>query len=406
MAEYKIPYPGVNSSLRHFRVQVIHSLPYAVRNLPRDLKTPEQIFDYCKNKFRYRNDPKLVELFQTVPTLLQNNEIGEPGQGDCDDATIFCLVMLLINGFTDCGIVLAGRSKTNATHIYAYVIDNGNKKLLDLTAKKFNTEGGNGNYTHRQCIPFKISKTQLDMFLQLADGGKPKRRMRFRKLSPQQKEQGIYIPSKNVFVPVDHFDKLPIKNAKQTLLSEGYEIDQLSEYLSGRKERKARKAEKRAFKTEKKKVKLEKKRAKVDVKKAKAQKKRDAGTAKKMKAQAKIIKSKKGPSGQGMKIFDKIGNVATKIMTRKQEGEEEEIENPFAPEQEDQSNEIDMYDPNEAESYEPEAVEGEGVESSEEEIVEEELQDGFPAITVSDLFALGSFLAGAYVERRTSKRVA
>lgn len=404
MAEYKIPYPGVNNSLRHFRVQVIHSLPYAVRNLPRDLKTPEQIFYWCKNKFRYRNDPKLVELFQTVRTLLQNNDIGEPGQGDCDDATILCLTMLLINGFIDCGIVLAGRSKTNATHIYAYVIDNGNRKLLDLTTTKFNTEGGTGNYTHRQYIPFKISKSQLDMFLQLADGGKPKKRLRVRKLTPQQKEQGIYIPSKNVFVPVDHFDKLPIKHAKQTLLSEGYELDQLSEYLSGRKERKERKA----YRKEKKNIKLDKKRANVEKKQATAQKRRDKGTSKKIKASAKVIKAKKAPSGQGMKIFDKVGNIATKVLTRKKEGEEEEdYDNMFARREVEREEDNLDYDPNDAENFEPEAVEGEDIESSEEEVaVEEELQDGINSITTKDVLSLGTLLLGAYLEKRSTKRVA
>lgn len=405
MAVYKIPYPGVNNSLRHFRVQVIHSLPYAVKNLPRDLKTPEQVFKYCKSKFRYKNDPQLTELFQTVPTLLENNDFGGSGQGDCDDATIFVLTMLLINGFTDCGIVLAGRSKTNATHIYAYVIENGNRKILDLTSTKgFNTEGGTGDYTHWQYIPFKISKSQLDMFLQLADGS-PKKRMRVRKLTPKQKEQGIYIPSKNVFVPVEHFDKLPIKHAKQTLLGEGYAIEQLSEYLSGRKERKERKA----YKREKKNIKLDKKRANVSKKEATAQKRRDKGTSKKIKASAKVIKAKKGPSGQGMKIFDKVGNIATSVLNRKKDGEQEEdYDNMFARRDEErEENGID-YDPNEAENYEPESVEGEDIENeaSEDSEQDQDLQDATPVITASDIFSLGSFLVGAYMERRSTKRVA
>lgn len=403
MARYKIPYPSLNESLKHLRIQVIDSLPYAVKHLPR-FNSPEQIFKYCKNRYTYKNDPAGIELFQTVPTLLTDNEHGRSGEGDCDDATIFCLTMLLISGFTDCGIVLTGRNKLKPSHIYAYVNDNGQRKILDLTNKNFDQERP---YPFKQFIPFKISKNQLDMFLQLADSPNPFKRFKtnkptIKRLTAQQKQKAVYIPSKNVFIPLEKFDKLPIKKASQTLLSEGYEVDQLSEYLSGRKERKERKA----YRTEKKKIKLEKSRAKVDVKKAKAEKKRATaskriakGEASKIKAKAKQIKATKGGSGQGMQIFNKVTDVAKGFVNRKQGGEEEEEENIFAP----------QYAPEEVEAEEVEAeeVEAEEVEAEPQEENQEfnfDLQEGFTGLNRNDLLNGAFFALGIYLEK--TKKVA
>lgn len=397
MARYKIPYPGLNESLKHLKTQVIHSLPYGVRNLPR-FETPEQIFNYCKSRYTFKNDPPGVELFQTVPTLLTDNEKGQSGEGDCDDATIFVLTTALISGFTDLGIVLTGRTKHQPTHIYAYIMDNGKREILDLTNPKFNQERP---YPFKQFIPFKISKQQLDMFLELADGQptfKKSRRKKVtvRSLTPQEKEQGIYLPSKNVFVPVDRFDKLPIKKAKETLLSEGYEVEALSEYLSGRKERKKRKQ----YKQEKKNVKLEKKRAKTEVIKAKAQKKRDTGEAKKMRAKAKVIKSQKGGSGKGMAIFNKTADIAKDIFAKRQGGDEEEETNPFLPQEQTFQPSFDN------EQYLPQEVETEEVEAEEVQPEEEELQEGGNALNKSDLVGGGLFLLGLFLEKRTFKKSA
>jgi hypothetical protein len=397
VAKYKILYPGLNESLKHLRVQVIHSLPYIVKHTPR-FNTPEQIFNYCKERYTYKNDPNGVELFQTVHTLLTDNEHGRPGEGDCDDATIFCLSMLLINGF-DCGIVLTGRNKNNPTHIYAYALHNGERQILDLTNKKFNTIRP---YPFKQYIPFKISKQQLDMFLQLADrpGNRFKsiktKKPRLRKLTEAEKEQGVFIPSKNVFIPIDKFDKLPIKKAKYTLLSENYDLEQVSEYLSGRAERKAKKKEKAAtrkerrdIKTEKKRTKVEMKKAKVEVKQAKAQKKRDTGEAKKTRAYAKQVKAERREPGQGMKIFDKAGQLVKTFVNREeQEPQEEEEENIFAPDQEEQN-------------FNPEEIEqAEEIEQTDET----ELEEGLKELNKYDLVNAGLFALGLFLEK--TKKVA
>lgn len=368
--KFKIPYPGLAESLKYLRKQVIHSLPYTVKNLPR-FNTPEEIFNYCKSRYTFKNDPPGTELFQTVPTLLTENEYGRSGEGDCDDATIFCLSMLLVNGF-QCGYVLAGRTKVRPTHIFAYCIDNGRKKILDLTNKNFDQQRP---YAFKQYIPFTISKNQLDMFLELADG-KPRQRKKFviRRLSPAEKQNAIYLPSKGVHIPVEAFDTMHRQKAIDTMLSEGYDDQQLGEYLSGRAERKARKE----IKLEKKRAKVDKIKAKSEVKRAKAQKKISKGKASEVKAEAKRLKAERGESGGGAKLFNRSG---------------EFIRNVFQPDQEEEQ-------PEEVEGEEtetPEEVEAEQVDQTDET----DLNDGF---SKSDLIGVSLFAIGFFLEK--TKKVA
>lgn len=370
MAKFKIPYPGLAESLRHLKKQVIHSLPYTVKNLPR-FNTPEEIFNYCKSRYTFKNDPPGTELFQTVPTLLEDNEYGKSGEGDCDDATIFCLSMLLVNGF-NCGYVLAGRTKVRPTHIFAYCDDNGRKKILDLTNKNFNQQRP---YAFKQYIPFTISKNQLDMFLELADGGN-RRRKKFtvRRLTPAEKQNAIFLPSKNVHIPVEAFDNIHRQKAIDTMLSEGYDESQLSEYLSGRAERKARKE----IKLEKKRAKVDKIKAKSEVKRAKAQKKISKGKASETKAEAKRLKAERGESGRGAKLFNRSG---------------EFIKNVFQPEEQEQEEEEIPTDETETEEVETEEV---------EQTDESDLQDG--TLSRNDFVNIGIFALGFFLEK--TKKVA
>lgn len=388
MAELKIPYPGLNESLKYLRLQVIESLPYVAKHTPR-MNDPEQIFNYAKARYRYKNDPTAIEFFQTVPTLLTDNKFFGAGEGDCDDATIFILSLLLINGFP-AGIVLAGRNKYKPTHIYAYTEQGANRYNLDLTNKNFDQIRP---YPYKQYIPFKISKQELDMYLQLADSGTPTRKKRFNRiktntpnlkvLTDTEKGQSVYMPSKSVFIPAYRLDKLPAKQVTQTLLSEGYEPEQINTFLSGRAERKAKKKEKQEFRKAKREQKIEKQKAKTEIKKAKAEKKRSAGEAKKMRAEAKIIKSQakmraaeEGEEPAYKSIIKTAGNVVGKI---------------FAPDQEAP----------EAEEVEAEEVEQEEVESPEAETDESaELNDGILGLTTKDLISGAIFLGGAFAERK------
>lgn len=399
LASYKIPYPGLNESLKHLRLQVIESLPYVAKHTPR-MTDPKQIFDYAKKNFRYKNDPPGVEFFQTVPTLLTDNEHFKAGEGDCDDATIYILSLLLINGLP-AGIVLAGRNKYRPTHIYAYTEQGDDRYNLDLTNKNFNQIRF---YPYKQNIPFKLSKDELNMYLQLADGASPRKKRfnriavskpKLRILTDSEKGQSVFIPSKNVFIPAERFDKMQPKKVSEMLLSEGYEPEQVNEFLSGKAERKARKAQRQETKKAKSDIKLEKRRAKVEkvkakteVKKAKASKKQSAGEAKKMRAEAKIIKSqakmRKAESGEEPAYKDLIrtaGNVVSRFIPSNEEPEEVEAE-------EVEQEEIEGQEPQEVEAVEAEEVE------------QEEMSEGFLGLNTNDFIKLGLGIGLGFAERK------
>lgn len=263
MAVKKMPYQNLNHALRLFRGQVMEGIPYAQENIP-PLNSPEKIFNWLKLRTKYKNDPKGTELFQTLPTLLDNNYHGLTGHGDCDCFTIAALSILLANGFTDCGIVLVGRSPLTAVHIYAWVNDKGEKKILDLTNRVFNYER---SYPYKQFINFKLTpKEKQAMTLQLASNGN--------ELLPGY----IWMPSQGVHLREDIFDDtMSGSEFQDMLLSEGYLPQEAGELLAGRAKRQARRAQRQEKKATKQQQKKEKRAAKIDIKKARAEKKRTGG---------------------------------------------------------------------------------------------------------------------------------
>lgn len=352
MAVKKMQYQNLDHSLRLFRGQVSEGLEYAKTEMPA-LDTPEKIFNWLKLRTRYKHDPKNTELFQTLPTLLDNNFHGITGAGDCDCFTIAALSTLLANGFYNCGIVLVGRNRFNPVHIYAYVEDNGKRYFLDLTNKYFDQTRF---YPYAQYIPFKINQNEKNMMLQLADNeGLSRKRPSFKRPDPnsramqmhkkrqqefwrkynegkrlRQNPNHIFMPSKGVQIREDYFDNLSAGEFQNMLLSEGYELEEIVE-LSGR-----RGERRRAKKAEKQQLKKERKQAKTDKIKAKAEAKRARGEAKKMKAQAKIDKANRSGGGddgeeeggwQGKvgKYFNKAVGGVSKVMKayRGQEGDED-----------------------------------------------------------------------------------
>lgn len=289
----KQSYKSLNNSLGYFRTQVIESLPYAREVLPAHVQTPEQIFNWLKLRTTYKNDPKGVELFQTFPTLLENNFHGIPGAGDCDCFTIAALACLLVRGY-DCGIVLAGRNGLNPVHIWAYVIDKGQTYDFDLTNKYFNQSR---HYSHTQKIPFVLSPKEKKMFLQLAEGGRERAAMVYNKgrkkvkqyvRDPREIRKDIkYIRNRaGVLMREDIFDNMSAGEFQNMCLAEGIEqgdIEQLS----------ARRAERKAFKQQAKTVKASDKQA-VKATKPRQARKTDKAAAKQQvkatKAQAQLVK--------------------------------------------------------------------------------------------------------------------
>ena len=306
MAHLKIQYPGLASSLDYLRKQVFDSVPYCKKNIP-DFDTPKQLYDYLKTKTTYKSDPHNTELFQTAQTLLSNNYWGEPGYGDCDCFSILCLASLISQGYYNIGIVLAGKNKYTPTHIYIYVDTDTGRKYLDLTNQKFDYQRP---YPFTQEIPFKISKNQIDMFLQLADH--PTKRRNRKKLD------FLFMPSKGVKVREDQYDDLTLKDFSDHLLSEGYDLNQVSTLASKRTERKAERPRQIA-KKQRQDTRTLTKTSKAERKTTTAQSKAEGRTAraegKRMRGEAKLTKAELNPEEETplTKILNKSGEIIGKV---------------------------------------------------------------------------------------------
>lgn len=138
MATLITDYTDINATMKGIRVQVIDSLDFCLNEMPR-FDDPELMFKTLKQVITYKNDPRGVELLQSVPTLFNNNYWGRSGAGDCDCFSILALSMFVANGFNRKRIVLAGRSKLAPSHIWTMVKVNGIWYDFDLTQPYFNT---------------------------------------------------------------------------------------------------------------------------------------------------------------------------------------------------------------------------------------------------------------------------
>lgn len=416
----KQPYQNLAHALKRFRIQVSESIPYALQNFP-PLDTPEKIFNYLKLRTTYRKDPKGVELFQTLPTLLENNYHGTTGAGDCDCFTIAALSTLLANGFTDSGIVLAGRNPLTPVHIWAYTIVNGQRYELDLTNKLFNTTRP---YSHLQSIPYKLNPTEKAMILELAEGPRRRRgsyhvRSYFRRYPLHEGGNDhpyIFLPNRGIQVREDFYDHLSAGEFQQLCLSEGVDFDTLQELSSKRAERKAakqaRKIEKKTAKMEIKAMKPKnvrkaarqdskavRKQTKVDTRQIKTQGKADIrtsrGQAKIVRADARVIRAQDPNRGQNFRAFTQA------VFTPKQQEPEQ-----FAPElPEDLPGMEPAYEPQyevpEAEQYEQAYEETPGPVYYEQEAAEPvyQMAEGFSINRSQALTGAGLLVAGLLLDR-------
>jgi len=288
----RMPYRGLTHSLRFLRKQVMEGVPYAQQQMPQ-LNTPKEVFHYLKGKTKYRHDPHRKELFQTLPSLMEDNYHGEPGRGDCDCFTIAALSSMLANGIYDTGIVLAGRNPKNAVHIYAYADDqDGKRKYLDLTNSQFDYER---YYPYKQHIPLVLNPNEKkDMELLLHEGNETlsnyytRHHSRKPMLSPQ--EIGYVQLRDGVQIREDYWDGLNASEFADAMLSEGMSADDILTLSSRRSQRKAGKAAKKASKPR-----TQRKNARIDKIKAKAE-------AKRLRAQAKLKNAEQG----GGSWFDKL----------------------------------------------------------------------------------------------------
>ena len=134
--ELKKRYSDLDDTLKHIRLQVEYSIPFARKFVPQ-FNSPESLFFWLKPYLVYREDPRGVELLQSFPTLIANNFYGISGAGDCDCFTIAQTASCMVQNWHGARlwIKLTGRSPFAARHIYGGVDINGKEMALDLTNK-------------------------------------------------------------------------------------------------------------------------------------------------------------------------------------------------------------------------------------------------------------------------------
>ena len=125
------------------RQQIIDSIPYAYENCPR-FDNPEQLFKWLRSITKYKSDPLGYEFIQEMETLFSNfkhrtGQVYRIGEGDCDCFTVTAVACMYVQGWiSDFGFALAGRSKRQPVHIYAYVVYKGDFYVFDLTQPYIN----------------------------------------------------------------------------------------------------------------------------------------------------------------------------------------------------------------------------------------------------------------------------
>lgn len=137
--QLKENYTNIDRVLECIIIQVNESIPYC-REFFANYDDPEQLFKQLKLLTTYKNDPKGIELLQSVQTLFDDNYWGSSGFGDCDCWTILTLSCCYSNNWNDNYIILKGRSKKAPVHIYSACKFEGKLYTMDLTNTYINEE--------------------------------------------------------------------------------------------------------------------------------------------------------------------------------------------------------------------------------------------------------------------------
>lgn len=138
-------------TMRYLFIQINESADFARAWLPSNIygdNDTEYLFELLKSKVVFINDPPRTELLMTAQTFAKNNFWGIKYAGDCDDFVIFA-TSLAIAANIPCRIVLAGRKKGEAVHIYNEMQARGHWRAFDLTESFFGSER---SYKYKQII--------------------------------------------------------------------------------------------------------------------------------------------------------------------------------------------------------------------------------------------------------------
>jgi len=148
-----VKYKNLDQVMRGLYKQIADSYQYCADNFPK-FENPVEMWRYVKPLLTFRHDPtegdlnhqtgqvydEETELLQTAQTLFDNNIHGESGYGDCDCFSALAIAIFHTQGWNNCDIVLAGRNKKEAVHIYTYVTFEGETYCIDFTQPRFNSE--------------------------------------------------------------------------------------------------------------------------------------------------------------------------------------------------------------------------------------------------------------------------
>ncbi len=123
----RYPYKSLRDTLDKIQDQIEISVPFAVDFIEKYCKssmhtierpvTVQALFDLLKSKTHYRDDPKGIELIQSMPSLFLNNYYNSPGTGDCDCFTVTACASMIAEGLPT-GFTIYGNGLV-PTHIAA-----------------------------------------------------------------------------------------------------------------------------------------------------------------------------------------------------------------------------------------------------------------------------------------------
>ena len=143
----KIPYKNIGHTIQMMGKQIEQSLDYASDFTPSNT-TPKELFWILRQNTTYKNDPRGVELLQSMPSMFEDNYHGTPGAGDCDCFTIAAVACCKAAGIA-CRIVIVGNNPTAPSHVYAEVLDDGQWTPFDLVNPYY---GETKDYAYKKII--------------------------------------------------------------------------------------------------------------------------------------------------------------------------------------------------------------------------------------------------------------
>ena len=125
-------YISLKDTLDMIDKQIAISVPFAEDFCENVAPNPYSLFRFLKTQVTYQDDPKGVELIQSMPSLFLDNYYNKPGTGDCDCFTVTACASMIAKGLPT-GYTIYGNGEY-PTHIAADCYENNQRVIFDLVA--------------------------------------------------------------------------------------------------------------------------------------------------------------------------------------------------------------------------------------------------------------------------------